>query len=140
MVLVTRDFDFSDIRNHPPQGTTRHRVLQLPDERGAGAVVRASSRFFPSGELVERLPGRLAIVEGWRVRFRHGEESACPPPTQPKIRFSRLKSRFLSGPFAQPAAPRPGARACQARDDLDGNRSGRWPGDEVMRAQRVAGR
>ncbi len=72
MVLVTRDFDFSDIRNYPPQDYAGIVVLQLPDDAVAGAVVRAFESFLSQRELVERLPGRLAIVEGWRVRFRHG--------------------------------------------------------------------
>lgn len=70
MVLVTRDFDFSNIRNYPPEQFAGIVVLQLPDDAIASQIVRVFESFLEQPELVARLPGRLAIVEAWRVRFR----------------------------------------------------------------------
>jgi predicted nuclease of predicted toxin-antitoxin system len=70
LALVTRDFDFSDIRNYPPQAYAGLVVLKLPDDAVASVVVSTFEAFLSQRELLERLPGRLAIVEGWRVRFR----------------------------------------------------------------------
>ena len=38
------------------------------------------------------------------------EESAMAAPTQPEIPIQPVEEPILSGLFAQPAAPRPGAR------------------------------
>ena len=70
LALVTRDFDFSDIRNYPPSDYAGIIVLELPDDAVAAVVLRAWESFLSQPQLVERLPGRLAIVELWRVRFR----------------------------------------------------------------------
>jgi predicted nuclease of predicted toxin-antitoxin system len=69
-VLVTRDFDFADIRNYPPQDYAGIVVLELPDDAPAAQVNRALKSFVGNSTLLARLPGRLAIVETWRVRFR----------------------------------------------------------------------
>jgi predicted nuclease of predicted toxin-antitoxin system len=68
--LVTRDFDFSDIRNYPPENYSGLVVLQLPDDATAPQINRTLEAFVTNLEWVSRLPGRLAIVESWRVRFR----------------------------------------------------------------------
>ncbi len=70
LALVTRDFDFSDIRNYPPADYAGIMVLDLPDDAVAAVVLKALESFLSQPHLVERLPGRLAIVELWRVRFR----------------------------------------------------------------------
>ena len=70
LTLVTRDFDFSDIRNYPPAQHAGIVVLQLPDDAVAAQIVRVLEAFVMQPELLAPLPGRLAIVESWRVRFR----------------------------------------------------------------------
>ena len=69
-VLVTRDFDFASIRNYPPQDYAGLVVLELPDDVVAAQINRALESFVCNPEFLSRLPGRLAIVESWRVRFR----------------------------------------------------------------------
>ncbi len=69
-VLVTRDFDFADIRNYPPAEFAGIVVLELPDDAITSQVNRALQSFVGNPALLARLPGRLAIVESWRVRFR----------------------------------------------------------------------
>ena len=68
--LLTRDLDFSDIRRYPPEGYNGIVVLRLPDDMTAGDIVRVLERFVHEPVFVERLRGRLAIVEPNRVRFR----------------------------------------------------------------------
>ena len=73
-ILVTRDFDFSDIRNYPPHDYSGIIVLELPDDAVASQVNQTLRSFVGNPELLARLPGRLAIVEAWRVRFRPHEQ------------------------------------------------------------------
>lgn len=70
LVLVTRDFDFSDIRNYPPAEFAGIIVLQLPDDAVAAVVVKVLETFLSQPQLLAGIVGRLAIVESWRVRFR----------------------------------------------------------------------
>ncbi len=70
LVLVTRDFDFSDIRNYPPAEFAGIIVLQLPDDAIAAVVVKVLETFLAQPQLLAGVVGRLAIVESWRVRFR----------------------------------------------------------------------
>lgn len=72
-VLVTRDFDFADIRNYPPRDYAGIIVLELSDDAVAAQVTQALHSFVARPELLARLAGRLAIVESWRVRFRPHE-------------------------------------------------------------------
>ena len=68
--LITRDFDFADIRNYPPQVYAGIIVLELPDDALAVQVNQTLKSFVSQSELLAKLKGRLAIVESWRVRFR----------------------------------------------------------------------
>jgi predicted nuclease of predicted toxin-antitoxin system len=70
LALVTRDFDFSDVRNYPPADYTGIIVLELPDDAIAATVVKVLELLLSQPELLAHVPGRLAIVESWRVRFR----------------------------------------------------------------------
>src|SRR6266550_540466 len=68
--LITRDKDFGDIRNYPPANYAGIVVLNLPDDTIAPIVARVMESFLSRKEWLDRLPGRLAIVESGRVRFR----------------------------------------------------------------------
>jgi|SRR5688572_12959249 len=70
LVLVTRDFDFADIRNYPPEAYAGIVVLELPEDAIASRVNEVLKSFVSNEELLGTLKGRLAIVESWRVRFR----------------------------------------------------------------------
>lgn len=73
LILITRDFDFADIRNYSPENYAGIIVLQLPDDAIAVQVNQTLQSFVGKPELLARLTGRLAIVESWRVRFRPHE-------------------------------------------------------------------
>jgi predicted nuclease of predicted toxin-antitoxin system len=75
LVLVTRDFDFADIRNYPPEAYAGIVVLELPEDAIAERVNEVLKSFVSNEALIGRLKGRLAIVESWRVRFRPAETS-----------------------------------------------------------------
>ncbi len=70
MVLLSRDYDFADARNYPPGDYSGIVVLSLPKDAKAEVVLRTLSSFLSQAELVANLPGRLAIVESSRVRFK----------------------------------------------------------------------
>ena len=73
LTLITRDFDFADIRNYPPKDYAGIIVLELPDDAVAAQVNQVLRLFVSKPDLLARLAGRLAIVESWRVRFRPHE-------------------------------------------------------------------
>jgi len=68
--LITRDFDFADIRNYPPADYPDIVVFQLPDDATAPQVMKLLETFVRREDWLGRLSGRLASVEAWRVRFR----------------------------------------------------------------------
>ncbi len=70
LALITRDFDFSDIRNYPPAEFAGIIVLELPEDAVAATVVKTIESFLSQPKLLSQLVGRLAIAESWRVRFR----------------------------------------------------------------------
>ena len=69
-VIVTRDVDFSDIRNYPPHEFQGLIVMRMPDDAVAQTIVNLLERFLKKRELVDRLPRHLVILESDRVRFR----------------------------------------------------------------------
>src|SRR5579862_256575 len=68
--LITRDLDFSDVRQYPPEEYAGIVVLRLPDHFTAPEIAAVLLRFLAESRFVEKLPGRLAIVDENRVRFR----------------------------------------------------------------------
>lgn len=70
LVLVSRDFDFADIRNYPPADYHGLLVLELPEDATAAQINKTLETFVSNRDFLERIPGRLAIVSLWRVRFR----------------------------------------------------------------------
>jgi len=72
LVLITRDFDFADIRNYPPSLYEGILVLKLREHATAAQVVRILQAFVRRDDWLIDLKKRLAILEDWRVRFRSG--------------------------------------------------------------------
>jgi hypothetical protein len=60
--LLTRDLDFANIRQYPPEDYAGLIVLRMPDD--------ATARFVREDAFLTALKGRVAIVEVDRVRFR----------------------------------------------------------------------
>lgn len=69
-MIVSRDFDLSDVRRLPPELRPGLLVLRMSDSSTAADVVGPLSRFLSATALVHRIPGHLAILEPNRLRFR----------------------------------------------------------------------
>lgn len=70
LTLLTRDFDFADIRNYPPADYSGIVVLQLPEDATAQRVLQLLETFIRREDWLGQVSGRLAILELSRVRFR----------------------------------------------------------------------
>lgn len=68
--LLTRDLDFADVRQYPPDRYGGIVVLRLPDHFTAAEIVAVLGRFLADPKFLENLRGRLAVVDENRVRFR----------------------------------------------------------------------
>ena len=69
-VLMTRDLDFANIQQYPPENYPGVVVLRLPEDATARAIAAVVERFVREPKFLAALSGRLAIVEADRVRFR----------------------------------------------------------------------
>ena len=70
LCVLTGDFDFSDIRDYPPEDYAGLVVLKLPDNANRDFILRLVEAFVRQSDVLEQLPGRLAIVERGRIRLR----------------------------------------------------------------------
>jgi hypothetical protein len=69
--LVTRDFDFADIRNYPPADFRAGIiVINLPDDATALEICAQLGVFLDRPGIETEMEHRLAIVRPGRVRFR----------------------------------------------------------------------
>lgn len=69
-ILVTRDFDFSDIRSYPPAEFFGIIVLDMRERATATQICSLLEVFLDRPNLESELARRLAIVRHGRVRFR----------------------------------------------------------------------
>lgn len=74
--LVTGDFDFTDVRNYPPEQYSGIIVLRVPHTATTATILLMMEQLLLRPDLVAHLPGRLAIVDNSRVRLR--------PPIDPQ--------------------------------------------------------
>ncbi len=70
LCLLTGDFDFSDIRDYPPEEYAGLAVLKLPNHADRDCILSLVERFIQQADVLDQLPGRLAIVERGRIRLR----------------------------------------------------------------------
>ena len=70
LVLITRDFDFSDTRKYPPTKYAGIVVLDLRYDAIAAEVNALIRKFTGQSALLEALAGKTAIVGEQEVRFR----------------------------------------------------------------------
>jgi predicted nuclease of predicted toxin-antitoxin system len=68
--IITRDLDFADVRNFPPERYAGIVVLRVPEDMVAKDIVHIAEMFLREPMFLMHLFGRLAIVEPDRVRFR----------------------------------------------------------------------
>lgn len=70
LCLITRDNDFGNVLDYPPQDYAGLVVIQAPKRAGRSIVLAMVDALMQQAPLMERLPGRLAIVGPGRVRLR----------------------------------------------------------------------
>jgi len=68
--VLTGDFDFSDIRDYPPEDYAGLVVLKLPNNANRDFILWLVEAFLRQSDVLKKLPGRLAIVERGRIRLR----------------------------------------------------------------------
>ena len=71
--IITRDFDFSDVRSYPPDQYAGIVVIDLPPTATAPTILALVDDLLQDVQTLHDLPGRLAIVAPGRIRLR-------PPP------------------------------------------------------------
>lgn len=69
MTLLTEDWGFSDIRAYPPADYHGIVIFETHDD-AIGAKMAALQHLLDRPDVVQRLPGRLAIVTPTRIRLR----------------------------------------------------------------------
>ncbi|MCC7292766.1 MAG: DUF5615 family PIN-like protein [Phycisphaerales bacterium] len=92
MCLVSRDFDFADVRNYPARHFSGILILHLPNETSVENVLAVLALALGNAELLSTIKGRLAIVDFMRVRIRSGRW-----PASPASRTKRHSVRKRSG-------------------------------------------
>lgn len=70
LILVTADWGFGDVRVYPPGTSPGIVVLGLPDRATGREILRVLRTLLDDAQAVAKLPGRLAVVERGRIRFR----------------------------------------------------------------------
>lgn len=70
MVLLTRDFDFADVRSYPPTAYTGIVVFGLPETATADFITAVVRSFLSEPTVLDEIAGKLAIVEAGRIRLR----------------------------------------------------------------------
>lgn len=70
LCLITRDNDFGNVVAYPPREFAGIVVIQAPHHARRSTVLSLVERFLREAELIARLPGRLALVDVWRIRVR----------------------------------------------------------------------
>jgi predicted nuclease of predicted toxin-antitoxin system len=72
-VILSRDFDFADVRFYPPDQYAGIVVIDLPSTATAPTILNLVDNFLQQTHTLNDLPGRLAVVAPGRTRLR-------PPP------------------------------------------------------------
>jgi predicted nuclease of predicted toxin-antitoxin system len=70
LAILSRDFDFADVRNYPPDQYMGIVVIDLPSSATASTILKLADGFLQQTQTLIDLPGRLAIVEPGRIRLR----------------------------------------------------------------------
>ena len=70
LAILSRDFDFADVRNYPPDQYAGIVVIDLPSTATAPTILKLVDGFLQQTQTLNDLPGRLAIVEPGRIRLR----------------------------------------------------------------------
>ena len=72
--LLTADRGIADVRNYPPERYFGVVVLRPPKDATAEVIANLVESLVRQRQVLERVPGRLAVVEPGRVRMRPAAE------------------------------------------------------------------
>jgi predicted nuclease of predicted toxin-antitoxin system len=70
LIIITADFDFADIRIYPPQIYHGIIVIERPENATVAQVLDIVGRLLGEQTVLAALPGRLVIIDGYRIRLR----------------------------------------------------------------------
>ena len=70
MVILTGDHDFGNVLDYPPQDYHGIVVIQPPARATRAVILKLIEQVLQKKDIIDQLPGRLAIVESGRVRLR----------------------------------------------------------------------
>ncbi len=73
MILFTKDQDFGNVLDYPPDQYHGIAVVDPPPHAGRAALLALVEQLLRQKDVVDQLPGRLAIIQPGRIRLR-------PPP------------------------------------------------------------
>src|ERR1043166_4222087 len=62
LAILSRDFDFADVRNYPPEQYAGIVVIDLPSTATAPTIIALVDAFLQQAQTLNDLPGRLAII------------------------------------------------------------------------------
>lgn len=72
LVIVTGDYDFSDVRNYPPSSFAGIVVIQLPRDATASVIRKQFNWLLNEIKDIQRITQKLVILEPGRIRIRNG--------------------------------------------------------------------
>jgi hypothetical protein len=73
LILITKDKDFGNVLDYPPDQYHGIAVVDPSAHAGRAAVLGLVEQLLRQKDVVDNLPGRLAIIQPGRIRLR-------PPP------------------------------------------------------------
>jgi hypothetical protein len=68
--LLTKDQDFGNVLDYPPDQYHGIVVVEPPAHSGRAVVLALVEQFLRQKDVVDQLPGRLAVVQPGRIRLR----------------------------------------------------------------------
>jgi len=73
LILLTKDQNFGNVLDYPPDQYHGIAVVEPPARAGRAAVLGLVEQLLRQKDVIDGLPGRLAIIQPGRIRLR-------PPP------------------------------------------------------------
>lgn len=70
LAILSRDFDFADVRQYPPDQFAGIAVIDLPSTATAPMILILVDYLLRQVQTLNDLPGRLAVIAPRRIRLR----------------------------------------------------------------------
>jgi predicted nuclease of predicted toxin-antitoxin system len=69
LAILSRDFDFADVRHYPPDQFDGIAVIDLPCTATVPTILKLVEELLQQPQTLNHLPGRLAVVAPGRIRL-----------------------------------------------------------------------